>query len=121
MLPIYAPTKHTVVPPRPRIGELMQEAIALNTAGAVYKEYNEYRGSATEKAILEWGVEKLGMDFDKFTDNSTFSILNVEEGLTYLGVKRAVGRGINVTLMKLITLQLTANVLARRLYKVRFH
>ncbi|XP_007030588.2 PREDICTED: calcium-transporting ATPase 12, plasma membrane-type [Theobroma cacao] len=52
----------------PNVHELLQQAIALNTTGTVYKPNSrslpEISGSPTEKAILSWAVLDLGMNVD---------------------------------------------------------
>ncbi|XP_022719165.1 calcium-transporting ATPase 12, plasma membrane-type-like [Durio zibethinus] len=52
----------------PNVHELLQQAIALNTTGTVYKPNSrslpEISGSPTEKAILSWAVLDLGMNLD---------------------------------------------------------
>ncbi|XP_054820520.1 putative calcium-transporting ATPase 13, plasma membrane-type isoform X1 [Prosopis cineraria] len=61
--------------------QLIQEGVALNTTGSVYKsksidpEY-EFTGSPTEKAILSWAVLELNMNMKELTQNCT--ILHVE-------------------------------------------
>lgn len=60
--------------------ELFHQAIALNTTGGVYKPVSgsmpEVSGSPTEKAILSWAIQKLGMDMDKLKLN--YTILHVD-------------------------------------------
>ncbi|XP_054821070.1 putative calcium-transporting ATPase 13, plasma membrane-type [Prosopis cineraria] len=62
--------------------QLIQEGVALNTTGSVYKsksstdfEY-EFLGSPTEKAILSWAIHDLDMHMEQFMQNCT--ILHVE-------------------------------------------
>ncbi|KAL3647824.1 putative calcium-transporting ATPase 13, plasma membrane-type [Castilleja foliolosa] len=60
--------------------ELFCQAVAFNTTGSVYKskmgDLVEYSGSPTEKAILSWAVEDLGLDIEKL--KSDYDILHVE-------------------------------------------
>ncbi|XP_054822361.1 putative calcium-transporting ATPase 13, plasma membrane-type [Prosopis cineraria] len=62
--------------------QLIQEGVALNTTGSIYKsksltdsEY-EFSGSPTEKAILSWAVLDLDMNMEQLMQNCT--ILYVE-------------------------------------------
>ncbi|PIN08810.1 Calcium transporting ATPase [Handroanthus impetiginosus] len=61
--------------------ELFYQGVAFNTTGSIYKHKNsgssvEYSGSPTEKAILCWAVENLGMDIEKMKQD--YTILEVE-------------------------------------------
>lgn len=53
----------------PYVLELVQEGIALNTTGSVYKPNSgseiEFSGSPTEKAILSWAVLDLNMEMEQ--------------------------------------------------------
>jgi len=53
----------------PYVLELVQEGVALNTTGSVYKPNSgseiEFSGSPTEKAILSWAVLDLNMEMEK--------------------------------------------------------
>ncbi|KAI3668103.1 hypothetical protein L6452_43178 [Arctium lappa] len=53
---------------------LFHQGVGLNTTGSVYKSGNtfEYSGSATEKAILSWGIMNLGMKMEKLKNDYTF-------------------------------------------------
>ncbi|RVW23027.1 putative calcium-transporting ATPase 13, plasma membrane-type [Vitis vinifera] len=60
---------------------LIQQGVALNTTGSVYKASSgsskfEFSGSPTEKAILSWAVLELDMDMEILKQNCT--ILHVE-------------------------------------------
>ncbi|KAI3668091.1 hypothetical protein L6452_43166 [Arctium lappa] len=66
-----------------KIVQLYHQAVGLNTSGSVYKSSSvsgmatsECFGSPTEKAILLWGVNKLGIQME--TLNQGFTILRVE-------------------------------------------
>ncbi|OMO96363.1 Cation-transporting P-type ATPase [Corchorus olitorius] len=63
----------------PNVYELLQQAIALNTAGSVYKPNStsvpEISGSPTEKAILSWAVLDMGMNLDDPKQN--FELIQV--------------------------------------------
>ncbi|XP_034685723.1 putative calcium-transporting ATPase 13, plasma membrane-type [Vitis riparia] len=61
--------------------KLIQQGVALNTTGSVYKASSgsskfEFSGSPTEKAILSWAVLELNMDMEILKQNCT--ILHVE-------------------------------------------
>ncbi|KAI3668093.1 hypothetical protein L6452_43168 [Arctium lappa] len=62
-----------------KVVELFHQAIGLNTSGSVYTSSvsgtttSECFGSPTEKAILSWGVNKLGMEMEAL--NQGFTIL----------------------------------------------
>ncbi|KAL2238823.1 UNVERIFIED_CONTAM: Calcium-transporting ATPase 12, plasma membrane-type [Sesamum indicum] len=60
--------------------ELLHQGVAFNTTGSIYKPKSgsvvEYSGSPTEKAILCWAVQDLGMDIDKLKQD--YTILHVE-------------------------------------------
>ncbi|KAG8389292.1 hypothetical protein BUALT_Bualt02G0213700 [Buddleja alternifolia] len=60
--------------------ELFYQGVAFNTTGNIYKPKTgslvEYSGSPTEKAILSWAVQDLGMDIDKMKQD--YAILHVE-------------------------------------------
>ncbi|XP_044483971.1 putative calcium-transporting ATPase 13, plasma membrane-type [Mangifera indica] len=64
----------------PRIVELIQEGVALNTTGTVYKATRgseiEISGSPTEKAILSWAAQDLNMDMEQIKQSCI--ILQVE-------------------------------------------
>ncbi|KAA8543293.1 hypothetical protein F0562_021212 [Nyssa sinensis] len=64
----------------PEILELLHQGVGLNTTGSVYKPVSgsipEFSGSPTEKAILSWAVQELGMDMEKLKHSST--IIHVE-------------------------------------------
>ncbi|KAH9682421.1 putative calcium-transporting ATPase 13 plasma membrane-type [Citrus sinensis] len=53
----------------PNIIKLIQEGVALNTTGSVYRETSvsdvEFSGSPTEKAILSWAVLEMNMDMEE--------------------------------------------------------
>ncbi|KAK3190154.1 hypothetical protein Dsin_029715 [Dipteronia sinensis] len=53
----------------PRVLEIIQQGVALNTTGSVYKTNSgseiEFSGSPTEKAILSWAVQELNMDVEE--------------------------------------------------------
>ncbi|KAK0608895.1 hypothetical protein LWI29_037649 [Acer saccharum] len=53
----------------PRIFELIQQGVSLNTTGSVYKTSSrseiEFSGSPTEKAILSWAVQELNMNMEE--------------------------------------------------------
>ncbi|XP_062172411.1 putative calcium-transporting ATPase 13, plasma membrane-type [Alnus glutinosa] len=53
----------------PYVLELVQEGVALNTTGSVYKPNSgfeiEFSGSPTEKAILSWAVLDLNMEMEQ--------------------------------------------------------
>ncbi|KAH6767766.1 ATPase E1-E2 type family protein / haloacid dehalogenase-like hydrolase family protein [Perilla frutescens var. hirtella] len=61
--------------------ELIYQGVSFNTTGSIYKPKTEgsgyeYCGSPTEKAILSWAVEDLGMDIDKLKQN--YTVIRVE-------------------------------------------
>nr|GMD81719.1 putative calcium-transporting ATPase 13, plasma membrane-type [Ipomoea batatas] len=61
--------------------ELFHQGVGLNTTGSVFRSDDsglgfEYSGSPTEKAILSWAVEELGMDMEEVKRNCT--VLHVE-------------------------------------------
>ncbi|KAJ9700467.1 hypothetical protein PVL29_005992 [Vitis rotundifolia] len=59
--------------------KLIQHGVALNTTGSIYRDTTaklEFSGSPTEKAILSWSVQELGMDMEVLKKNCT--ILHVE-------------------------------------------
>ncbi|KAL1539715.1 Calcium-transporting ATPase 12, plasma membrane-type [Salvia divinorum] len=60
--------------------ELFYQGVAFNTTGSIYKPKSgnavEYSGSPTEKAILSWAVEDLGMDVEKL--KQSYTVLHVE-------------------------------------------
>ncbi|KAM5552866.1 putative calcium-transporting ATPase 13, plasma membrane-type [Rosa sericea] len=64
----------------PSVLDLIQEGVALNTTGSVYRpsldSEVEISGSPTEKAILSWAVHGSKMDMEKVV--KTCSILHVE-------------------------------------------
>lgn len=64
----------------PNILELFYQGVGLNTTGSVYRPASgavfEFSGSPTEKAILSWAVQELGMDVEHL--KQTHSILHVE-------------------------------------------
>ncbi|KAK2987128.1 hypothetical protein RJ640_019688 [Escallonia rubra] len=64
----------------PEILELLHQGVGVNTTGSIHKSVSgslpEFSGSPTEKAILSWSVQELGMDMEKLKQNST--ILHVE-------------------------------------------
>ncbi|XP_061995270.1 putative calcium-transporting ATPase 13, plasma membrane-type [Rosa rugosa] len=64
----------------PYVLDLIQEGVALNTTGSVYRpsldSEVEISGSPTEKAILSWAVHGSKMDMEKVVE--TCSILHVE-------------------------------------------
>ncbi|KAK7378401.1 hypothetical protein VNO80_03840 [Phaseolus coccineus] len=64
----------------PKVLELFQQGVGLNTTGSIYKpsstSEHEISGSPTEKAILLWAVSDLGMDMDEL--KSTYEVLHVE-------------------------------------------
>ncbi|KAE8729679.1 Calcium-transporting ATPase 9, plasma membrane-type [Hibiscus syriacus] len=64
----------------PDVHELLQQAVALNTTGTVYKPNTrslpEISGSPTEKAILSWAVSDLGMNLNDQKQN--YEIIQVE-------------------------------------------
>ncbi|KAJ9696037.1 hypothetical protein PVL29_008345 [Vitis rotundifolia] len=64
----------------PCILELFHQGVGLNTTGSVYRPASgavfEFSGSPTEKAILSWAVQELGMDVEQL--KQTYSILHVE-------------------------------------------
>lgn len=64
----------------PCILELFRQGVGLNTTGSVYRPASgavfEFSGSPTEKAILSWAVQELGMDVEQL--KQTYSILHVE-------------------------------------------
>ncbi|KAK3190152.1 hypothetical protein Dsin_029713 [Dipteronia sinensis] len=53
----------------PWVVELIQQGVALNTTGSVYKTSSgseiEFSGSPTEKVILSWAVQELNMDMEQ--------------------------------------------------------
>ncbi|KAL2535703.1 Calcium-transporting ATPase 12 [Forsythia ovata] len=57
--------------------ELFHQGIGFNTTGSIYKPKSEsvieYSGSPTEKAILSWAVQDLGMDIEKLKQNYTIT------------------------------------------------
>ncbi|KAL3849905.1 hypothetical protein ACJIZ3_011787 [Penstemon smallii] len=59
---------------------LLHQGVAFNTTGTIYKPKSgssvEYSGSPTEKAILSWAVQDLGMDIDNLKQD--YTILHVE-------------------------------------------
>lgn len=59
----------------PDILELLHQGVGLNTAGSVSGPSStsmpDISGSPTEKAILSWAVDKLGMDMDKLRKSCT--------------------------------------------------
>ncbi|XP_031273021.1 putative calcium-transporting ATPase 13, plasma membrane-type [Pistacia vera] len=64
----------------PWVVELIQQGVALNTTGTVYKATSgsdiEISGSPTEKAILSWATQDLNMEMEKIKQSCT--ILHVE-------------------------------------------
>ncbi|KAK2647117.1 hypothetical protein Ddye_022312 [Dipteronia dyeriana] len=64
----------------PWVVELIQQGVALNTTGSVYKTSsgleNEFSGSPTEKAILSWAVQELNMNMEELKQSC--KILEVE-------------------------------------------
>lgn len=60
--------------------ELFYQGVAFNTTGSIYRPKSgnavEYSGSPTEKAILTWAVEDLGMDVEKL--KQSYTVLHVE-------------------------------------------
>ncbi|KAI3449693.1 hypothetical protein Pfo_006358 [Paulownia fortunei] len=59
--------------------ELFYQGVAFNTTGSIYKPKSglvEYSGSPTEKAILCWAVQDLGMDIEKLKHD--YTTLHVE-------------------------------------------
>ncbi|KAL3531295.1 hypothetical protein ACH5RR_010617 [Cinchona calisaya] len=60
--------------------ELFYQGIGLNTTGSISKPLSgsipEFSGSPTEKAILSWAVQELGLDIDKLKLN--YTILHVD-------------------------------------------
>ncbi|KAK5786225.1 putative calcium-transporting ATPase 13, plasma membrane-type [Gossypium arboreum] len=64
----------------PNVHKLLQQAVALNTTGTVYKPNSrslpEISGSPTEKAILSWAVSDLGMNLDDPKQN--YELIQVE-------------------------------------------
>ncbi|OIW07720.1 hypothetical protein TanjilG_11847 [Lupinus angustifolius] len=64
----------------PYVLRLIQEGVALNTTGSVYKSeldsVFDFSGSPTEKAILSWAVLDLNMEMEQLTQNSV--VLQVE-------------------------------------------
>ncbi|XP_050240739.1 putative calcium-transporting ATPase 13, plasma membrane-type [Quercus robur] len=64
----------------PYILELLQEGVALNTTGSVYRPTSgseiEFSGSPTEQAILSWAVQELNMEMEQLTQSH--KILYVE-------------------------------------------
>ncbi|XP_031272648.1 putative calcium-transporting ATPase 13, plasma membrane-type [Pistacia vera] len=67
-------------PISPWVVELIQQGVALNTTGTVYKATSgsdiEISGSPTEKAILSWATQDLNMEMEKIKQSCT--ILQVE-------------------------------------------
>ncbi|KAL5223614.1 hypothetical protein ABZP36_010253 [Zizania latifolia] len=59
---------HSAAAVHDAVVSLLCQGAGLNTSGSVYKPDNvsppEITGSSTEKALLSWAVEKLGMDTD---------------------------------------------------------
>ena len=57
----------------PYILELLQERVALNTTGSVYRPTSgseiEFSSSPTEQAILSWAVLKLNMEMERLTQS----------------------------------------------------
>ncbi|XP_057800965.1 calcium-transporting ATPase 12, plasma membrane-type [Salvia miltiorrhiza] len=64
----------------PNLLQLFYQGVAFNTTGSIYKPKSasavEYSGSPTEKAILSWAVEDLGMDVEKL--KQSYTVLHVE-------------------------------------------
>ncbi|KAE8022637.1 hypothetical protein FH972_008420 [Carpinus fangiana] len=64
----------------PYVLELVQEGVALNTTGSIYRPNTgsdiEFSGSPTEKAILSWAVLDLNMEIEQLMQSCT--ILYVE-------------------------------------------
>ncbi|XP_031274561.1 calcium-transporting ATPase 12, plasma membrane-type-like [Pistacia vera] len=62
------------------VRELFYQAVGLNTTGGVYKPVSgsvpEFSGSPTEKAILSWATQELGMNMEKVKQK--YTILQVE-------------------------------------------
>lgn len=60
--------------------ELFYQGVAFNTTGSIYKPRSgssvEYSGSPTEKAILSWAVQDLGMDIEKLKHD--YTVVHVE-------------------------------------------
>ncbi|XP_031098445.1 putative calcium-transporting ATPase 13, plasma membrane-type [Ipomoea triloba] len=61
--------------------ELFHQGVGLNTTGSVFRSDDsglgfEFSGSPTEKAILSWAVEELGMDMEEV--KRYFTVLDVE-------------------------------------------
>ncbi|KAG6400840.1 hypothetical protein SASPL_137684 [Salvia splendens] len=60
--------------------ELFYQGVAFNTTGSIYRPKSgnavEYSGSPTEKAILTWAVEDLGMDIEKL--KQSYTVLHVD-------------------------------------------
>jgi Ca2+-transporting ATPase len=74
----FAPTTYSSI--APYILKLVQEGVALNTTGSIYRATSvseiEFTGSPTEKAILSWAVLELNMEIEQLTQNC--KILYVE-------------------------------------------
>ncbi|XP_075653659.1 putative calcium-transporting ATPase 13, plasma membrane-type [Castanea sativa] len=74
----FAPATYSKI--APYILELLQEGVALNTTGSVYKptlgSEIEFSGSPTEQAILSWAVLELNMEMEQLTQSR--KILYVE-------------------------------------------
>ncbi|KAL9408179.1 hypothetical protein AB3S75_046683 [Citrus x aurantiifolia] len=64
----------------PNIIKLIQEGVALNTTGSVYRETSvsdvEFSGSPTEKAILSWAVLEMNTDMEEVKQSCI--VLHVE-------------------------------------------
>ena len=62
----FAPATYSSI--APYILELLQEGVALNTTGSVYRptlgSEIEFSGSPTEQAILSWAVLELNMEME---------------------------------------------------------
>ncbi|KAH1083404.1 hypothetical protein J1N35_023165 [Gossypium stocksii] len=84
----------------PNVHKLLQQAVALNTTGTVYKPNSrslpEISGSPTEKAILSWAVSDLGMNLDDPKQNDELiqvEAFNSENKRSGVLIRRKSGSG----------------------------
>lgn len=84
--------------------ELFHHGAGLNTTGSVFKLddrglSSEYSGSPTEKAILSWAVEELGMDMEEVKRNCSvlhMETFNSEKKRSGVSMKKAADNTVHV-------------------------
>ncbi|XP_031287130.1 calcium-transporting ATPase 12, plasma membrane-type-like [Pistacia vera] len=85
------------------VRELFYQAVGLNTTGSVSKPVSgsvpEFSGSPTEKAILSWAVQELGMDMEKVKQRYTilqFETFNSTKKRSGVSIKKKADNTIHV-------------------------